>query len=306
MSAARIRMASAGRKASGRTSRRLAESSRLRSSHWVAALSGPFQESVKSLRAKRAHALGTNRVALVGHGRGADLLGLERLGEHAETLEQAYVGAELVERFADSGEGRQDLGILLAWIRLAGDGPARRETELLSDQAVQPPDFVVIAVEEGEVAGLGAGRSLRAAASEARETRSRSSRGRTQEILQPEAGPLAEGRQLCRLKVRVGQRRNGSRRQRELEQAANRRYQTGLDDRQRLARQQHVGVVGQKGARGAEMQDAAGAGLGSIGQLREVAQVRDYVVAGLGARARPLGRSRFRRQPRAAPRVGVR
>ncbi len=54
MSAATSRTASASRKASGSTSRRLAESSRLRSSHWVAAVSGPLRLSTISRRA-RAH-----------------------------------------------------------------------------------------------------------------------------------------------------------------------------------------------------------------------------------------------------------
>ena len=52
MCPARERIASQVRKESGSTSRRLAESSRLRSSHWVAALRGPLSASVISRRAR--------------------------------------------------------------------------------------------------------------------------------------------------------------------------------------------------------------------------------------------------------------
>ena len=53
------------------------------------------------------------------------------------------------------------------------------------------------------------------------------------------------------------------------------RRQARLEQLERLALQQHVGVVGEECAGRAEVQDAAGL----AGELGEVAQVRDHVVA---------------------------
>ena len=149
MWAARPSTASASRKESGITRRRLAESSRLRSSHWVAALSGPLRLSVISRPGEAAHPLGAHRVALVGHGGGAHLLGVERLRELAHALEQAEVGAELVAGLGEAGQGLQHLAVLLARIGLAGHREALGEPELPRDPAVELAHLGAVALEQG-------------------------------------------------------------------------------------------------------------------------------------------------------------
>ena len=102
--------ASQARKASGSTSRRLAESSRLRSSHCVAALSGPLSGVGHDPPRQAAHPLGAHRIALVGHRRRADLVLVERLGELADSLQQPQVGAHLVAALGDARRGSRAAG----------------------------------------------------------------------------------------------------------------------------------------------------------------------------------------------------
>jgi hypothetical protein len=56
----------------------------------------------------------THRVALVRHGRGADLLFLERLFDLAQVLQQAHVVGELRRRLRETGERIHHLRIDLA------------------------------------------------------------------------------------------------------------------------------------------------------------------------------------------------
>ena len=71
---------------------------------------------------QRADALGAHRVALVGHRRGADLLGLERLLQLALVGQQPQVRAEPVGALADARQRGEHLGVDLARVGLARDG----------------------------------------------------------------------------------------------------------------------------------------------------------------------------------------
>ena len=53
--------------------------------------------------------LGPHRVALVGHGAGADLLGLERLEQLALVLQQPEVAGHLGRRLRDAAQGVEHL-----------------------------------------------------------------------------------------------------------------------------------------------------------------------------------------------------
>ena len=80
-----------GEKPFGSVSLRLALSSRVRSSHWLAAVCAVLACREMTNRASRADALGPHRVPLVCHGAGADLLGLEWLEQLALVLQQPEV-----------------------------------------------------------------------------------------------------------------------------------------------------------------------------------------------------------------------
>ena len=86
-------------------------------------------------------------------------------------------------------------------------GKTSIEAHLLRDEAVELAHLLVVAAEESEEAGLRAGRALRAA------ERRASSRPMFEflqvedEIVTPQARPLADGRELSRLEVREAERR---------------------------------------------------------------------------------------------------
>ena len=162
----------------GRTSRRTALSSRVRSSHWVAAvwLGGGGQAHGEP--GDRAHPLGSHRVPLVGHGRRADLLGLERLLDLALVGQQPQVRAEPMRALGDAGERGEHLGIDLARVGLARDRIGLVEAERRGDHAVERLDLGVVAVEQRQEAGLGAGRPLDAQELQARRSGARPRGGR--------------------------------------------------------------------------------------------------------------------------------
>ena len=205
------RMASLARKASGRTSRRLAESSRLRSSHCVAALSGPLSGVGHDPARQAAHALGAHRVALVGHRRRADLVLVERLGELAHALQQAQVGAHLVAALGDAGRASRAAGCRACGCR-SGRRPAidAGEAEPGGDPAVELAHLRVVAGEQREEARLRAGRPLDAAAAQPVASRCSISARSSDEVLRPEAGALADRRELRRLEVGVGEAGQGA------------------------------------------------------------------------------------------------
>ncbi|MEZ5331269.1 MAG: hypothetical protein R2991_04280 [Thermoanaerobaculia bacterium] len=100
------------------------------------------------------------------------------------------------------------------------------------------------------------------------------------------------------VKPRAG---DGARASREVGERQDGRGQTAFDQLQRLARQQDVGVVGDEGAGGAQVEDPARL----AGELGEVLQVRHDVVARLASIAATRSKSMVSatsRRARAAPR----
>ena len=122
--------------------------------------------------------------------------------------QQPQVGAELVRRLAQAGQRVEHLAIDLARVGLAGDRVDVVEAHLAGDQPVELADLVVVAAEQGEEAGLRAGRALGAAEAQGRQAVLDLVQVE-QEIVAPQAGPLADGGQLGRLEVREAQRRPG-------------------------------------------------------------------------------------------------
>ena len=109
---------------------------------------------------ERAHALGPHGVALVGHGRGADLRRLERLFDLALVLQQSQVGRGLVGGLRDPREGVDDEVVLLARVGLARDALAAVEARAAGEGRVELLDLLGIPSEEREEGRLRARGSL--------------------------------------------------------------------------------------------------------------------------------------------------
>src|SRR5581483_321903 len=86
---------------------------------------------------ERARPLGAHGIALVGHGRAADLPGQERFAHLAGVSEEAAVLAELGEARADPRERVGEPGVELARVGLARERDGAREAELLRDERVE-------------------------------------------------------------------------------------------------------------------------------------------------------------------------
>ena len=69
-----------------------------------------------------ANPLGAHRIAFVGHGRRADLLGLERFFELLAALQQPQIGGGFRRALGHARQGVEHLGVDFAGIGLAGDG----------------------------------------------------------------------------------------------------------------------------------------------------------------------------------------
>ena len=83
-------------------------------------------------------------------------------------------------------------GVLLARVGLPRDRERRVEAESIRQHAIEFPDLVAIAVEEGQEASLGAGGSFDPSAAQAREAMLQFMEI-FQEVLCPQASPFAYG-----------------------------------------------------------------------------------------------------------------
>src|SRR5207237_1751922 len=126
--------------------------------------------------------------------------------ERVEVGQQANVIAELVNGSGNAGEGADDLRIDLPRIGLAGHGERMVETESARDKPVELLDLLMIAVKQSEERRLSACRTLDAAELQRLDPVFDLFQVDYQ-ILRPEGGPLADGSELGRLKMRVSQRR---------------------------------------------------------------------------------------------------
>ena len=112
------------------------------------------------LAAQGRDALGTHGVALVGHGRAANLALLERLLHLLEVGQVADVAANALGRGAEGADSVGHAQVDLAGVGLGRNGVGRGKTGLLAEDLVELLDLVGVAVEELEEGGLGAGGAL--------------------------------------------------------------------------------------------------------------------------------------------------
>ena len=222
---------------------------------------------------QRAHPLGPHRVALVGHRRRADLLGLERLLELALVGQQPQVGAEPVRALGDPRQRGQHLGVDLARVGLARDGIGLGEAERLGHHPVERLDLGVVAVEELEEAGLRAGRPLDPQELQLGEPMLDLAQVEDQ-LVAPERRALADRHELGRLEVGVAQAGQRLVPLGELGQGVDRGDRLVADDLEGRADQDQVGVVGDVAARRAQVDDRPGHGRG----VAQGVDVRHHVV----------------------------
>ena len=205
--------------------------------------------------------LAAHRVALPRHGGGADLLRAEGLLDLAPVGEQAQVGGELVGRLRDRGQDLGDPEVELAGVGLAGDPEGAREAHALGHEAIELADLGVVPLEELEERGLGPGGALDAPEAdrllgvvEVLEV--------LQQVLEPQAGALAHGRGLGRLKVREAEGRQGTVLRGEGLEIRHDADQLSANQLQGLAQEDEVGVVPHEAGGRSQVEDRARLGAG--------------------------------------------
>ena len=117
--------------------RRLAESSSVRSSHWVEAVIAGSMRQGHHVAREGADALAAHGVALVGHGRGADLTLGEGLVKLLLVRHEAQVRRHLRRALGDAAEDVEEEGVYLARVGLARDGQHAVKAHVGGDAALE-------------------------------------------------------------------------------------------------------------------------------------------------------------------------
>ena len=174
-------------------------------------------------------------------------------------LEQAQVGGELAEGLRDAGEERKHARVDLAGIGLARNPQAAREARLLGDGLVQGLDLGVIAIEQLQEAGLGAGGALNAQEGQALVDGLELFQIEEQ-ILDPQGGALAYRGELGGLEMGEPQGGHVLVCAREAGERGDHAQQAAADQVHAGAGLDEIGVVGDIGRSGAQVDDAGGLG----------------------------------------------
>ncbi len=124
---------------------------------------GKIRGQTHQFAGKTGHPFTAHGVALVGHGRTANLTTGKGFFLHLEIGEQPQVHREFVGRRADAGQGFGNLHIKFPGVGLACDIKNIVKSKLFGDKFIKFTNFVMIAIEQLEKGRLGANRSLGAA-----------------------------------------------------------------------------------------------------------------------------------------------
>jgi hypothetical protein len=254
--------------------RLLAESSSVRSNHCEAAVKAGVQREDDDVPGQRVDALAAHGIALVRHGRRADLVLLERLLHLLEVPQQPHVVGELGGALRDPRQRRQARRVRLARVRLPRDAVHLVEPHLLGHQPVEALHALAVALEQVHERRL----RPRGAAHPAEAQRVQAELHLLQvqqQVLDPERGSLADGGGLRRLEVREAQRGERPVLPRELRQRRHRGHQPRAHQLERLAVLDQVRVVAHVRAGGAQVDDGAR----SRRLFAQVVHVRHHVVA---------------------------
>lgn len=161
---------------------------------------------VSQLAAERAETLTPHGVALVSHGRRANLVSLERLLELLKHGKMPDVAADTLGSATERTESVQNVNIDLARVGLGSADLGLVEAGLLSDKLVELLDETVVALENGKERSLRASRALHTTElAEEVVTSTLKVAEIVQEIGDPERGTLANSHELGRLSVSVAE-----------------------------------------------------------------------------------------------------
>jgi hypothetical protein len=115
---------------------------------------------VPQLATKRAETLTPHGVALVSHGRRANLVSLERLLKLLEHGKMSDIATDTLGSATERTKSVENVDIDLARVGLRSADLCLVEAGLLGDELVELLDESVVALEDGEERSLGAGRAL--------------------------------------------------------------------------------------------------------------------------------------------------
>ena len=205
---------------------------------------------------QRADALAAHGVALVGHGRGADLALGEGLVELLLVGHEAQVRRHFCGALGYAGEDVQEEGIYLPRIGLARYWQDPRKAHVRGDAPLELVGLFRVPTEEGEKARARTGRTLAAVELQALQLKVQALEVE-HEVLQPHAGPLAQGGGLGGLVMRIGQDGGILLRQGEVCQRADDAQQQTADLFHGVAEGDEVAVVVHVAACCAQVDDAA-------------------------------------------------
>ena len=115
---------------------------------------------VPQLAAKRAETLTPHGVALVSHGRRANLISLKRLLKFLEHSKMSDIATDALGSATERAKSVHDVNVDLARVGLRSADLGLFEAGLLGDELVELLDEAVVALEDGEERSLRAGRAL--------------------------------------------------------------------------------------------------------------------------------------------------
>ena len=154
---------------------------------------------------KGADALAAHGVALIGHGRGTDLVLLKGFLHLLEVCQQAQVGGKLHAALTNTCQRVQDKGIHLAAVSLAGHrhNGLGVKTHLLCNGSIHGADLVGIALEQLHKGSLRTGGALDTA--QLQGCQAMVDLGQIHhQLVGPQGSALAHSGGLCGLAVGVG------------------------------------------------------------------------------------------------------
>ena len=264
--------------------------------------------------------LTAHRIALIRHRGGTDLIFLERFFHLFVVGQDPQIRPELMAAGGDSGQDIENLRVKFTRVGLSGHGKRLLKTDLLAEFFLQELHLLVIPAEELQETGLCPGRPLISQGLGGRQTMLQIVHIHDQ-IVVPQAGALPHGRRLRRLKMGIAQAGHRAVLFGETPQAVDNRGQALGDELHGAAIQQGVGIVGDKTAGRAKMDNrtrlggAVAKGMdmghhvvakfllvgGRQGEIDIVEVLTHILEMVLGARQPQLGLDFGQRQPEPAP-----
>lgn len=206
-----------------------------------------------------ADSLRIDGITFIGHGRGADLSFGGSFGEFSFMGEEADISSHFVGGGGKRFEGVEDVEVEFSRIGLTCNGEDLCKAEVGGNEGFELFDFGGIVVEEGEEGGLGAGSAFGAEEGERCDVPFEFL-GVEEEVLEPEAGAFADGGWLRGLEVRVGKAGGSCFRFCEAREEAQDVDEFVEEQLEGFSKLDKVGVIGDIGRGGAEVDDRLGFG----------------------------------------------